>query len=654
MCGTKTVFFQITCSDKLFYGDPPSPDFEPLTSTQQEDVQCPETHFQCLDNGYCLPVFLRCNGVYDCPGKEDEGLCDVYSCPGYYRCRGSKICLHPFYVCDDHPQCPQKDDELLCGLSCPQQCVCRGLAFMCTELFTASAYPGLRYLDASDSGMTPVHLPNNRMLIHLDLSHCGLSSVGTLSFPNLNSLDLSDNLISSITTDQLYLSSHLSVLILSANPLASSFLMTLQDSHVIESLTRLDLSRVTFSDLNINTFALFPQVEVLNLSSTGLQSLEGSVSGIFSKLHTLDLRGCPVSSFPRQMFRGLRKLRTVYVESFKICCSKVMPVHLNIKHCHGPSDIVSSCDSLLGQTVYQTSFPITAVCLLVCNTAHFIFIVVLKDRCKSTANVLQIHMAVCNFIMGIHVAIVTAADQMYRGTYLWEDTAWRHSITCQVSGFLYVLSTAVSALLTCLMTLDRCVALRCPQRHGRVGTVATHAGCAVVWAGCVLLAAVPLMPGTSLWQLYGQTGVCQPLVSLLEGSTSQDYTITVLVGLTLTLLLVTCVAQLYLAMLVSQHSDILTALKTNGVESYELIVARRGSPLLLFDMVCWSWLCLVKVLTSSGVSVSIHVQVGTAMGCLPLKAALNPVMYLAGWLQERQRQTQRQRLFKRLGISKRV
>ena len=33
---------------------------------------CPETHFRCAGDGYCLPVYVRCNGVYDCPGHEDE------------------------------------------------------------------------------------------------------------------------------------------------------------------------------------------------------------------------------------------------------------------------------------------------------------------------------------------------------------------------------------------------------------------------------------------------------------------------------------------------------------------------------------------------------------------------------------------------------
>ena len=43
---------------------------------------CPDTHFRCPEGGYCLPVYVRCNGVYDCPGREDEAGCASSTCPG--------------------------------------------------------------------------------------------------------------------------------------------------------------------------------------------------------------------------------------------------------------------------------------------------------------------------------------------------------------------------------------------------------------------------------------------------------------------------------------------------------------------------------------------------------------------------------------------
>ncbi|PVD35472.1 hypothetical protein C0Q70_02435 [Pomacea canaliculata] len=128
---------------------------KPLITTNEP--LCPETHFQCpgLDI-YCLPVYVRCNGVFDCPGKQDETTCDTYTCPGYYRCRSSHVCLHPDHVCDGWSQCPEGDDELLCDLSCPDTCVCHGLAFTCTARFAASSYLELRFLDAKAGCSRPM------------------------------------------------------------------------------------------------------------------------------------------------------------------------------------------------------------------------------------------------------------------------------------------------------------------------------------------------------------------------------------------------------------------------------------------------------------------------------------------------------------------
>ncbi|PVD35475.1 hypothetical protein C0Q70_02438 [Pomacea canaliculata] len=168
---------------------------KPLSMTREP--LCPETHFQCPgSNFYCFPVYVRCNGVFDCPGKQDETACDTYTCPGYYRCRSSHVCLHPDHVCDGWSQCPEGDDELLCDLSCPDTCVCHGLAFTCTARFAASSYLELRYLDASGSGMTPRDVVNNTMIVYLSFNNCSIRIFDDLNFVNLRILDLSNPLSS--------------------------------------------------------------------------------------------------------------------------------------------------------------------------------------------------------------------------------------------------------------------------------------------------------------------------------------------------------------------------------------------------------------------------------------------------------------------------
>ena len=591
--------------------------------------------------------------MYDCPGKEDEGECDDYTCPQYYRCRASVTCLHPFYLCDGKSHCPQKDDELLCGMSCPEQCICLGLALTCTLPFAAAVYPGIRYLDASGSGMTPFNLSSNRMLIYLDLSHCDLNHVDILKFPNLISLDLSYNALTDIDIEHFYHSPTLRQLMLSGNPISSLFTRQSQGTVVLESLEHLDIFNVKMKELNTSVVKYFINLQVINMSFSGIQRLVGSHFHVLRSVHTFDLRGCPLTSFDPQLFMGLTELHTLYVDNYKLCCPHFLPVDFNVNHCHGPKDVLSSCDSLLGSAPYRAIFAVlTAVGFL----SHFLSIVLWvflpKDGRNFRFYVFLMHMTVCDLLMGLHKAIVVIADHVYSGHYAMKDTAWRRSVMCQVSSFVFFLSTDVSAFLTSLMTLDRCASLRFPRRYVRVSATATNACCLMVWAGGLLLSSVSLLPWTSDEELKGQTGACQPLVALLTDPESHEYTLAALAVLTLVLLIITCAGQLYVAMVMWKQDSILVSLQTGHTVSNEFTLSNRVFTLVLFHVLCGLWSSLCIILTSAGISVSSDVQSGSLLLVMPLKSALNPCMNLIGHVQERQRQTQRKRLIQRLGLTK--
>ena len=129
--------------EHVMFRTPPPPalvNFTPhgtlaITSLNHYGATCPDTHFWCPGEDYCLPVYVRCNAVYDCPGHEDEEGCERYTCPGFYRCRNSAICVHADHVCDGVFQCPLHDDELTCGRTCPEGCTCYGYAFVCSRSF---------------------------------------------------------------------------------------------------------------------------------------------------------------------------------------------------------------------------------------------------------------------------------------------------------------------------------------------------------------------------------------------------------------------------------------------------------------------------------------------------------------------------------------
>ena len=50
----------------------------PFLKQMKDSDECPVTHFRCFQ-GYCLPIYLRCNGVDDCPNREDEASCESLS-----------------------------------------------------------------------------------------------------------------------------------------------------------------------------------------------------------------------------------------------------------------------------------------------------------------------------------------------------------------------------------------------------------------------------------------------------------------------------------------------------------------------------------------------------------------------------------------------
>ncbi|XP_070208052.1 G-protein coupled receptor GRL101-like [Littorina saxatilis] len=183
------------------------------------------THFQCAGRGYCLPVFLRCNGVYDCPGKEDEADCRSYTCSGFYRCRGSTVCLHQRHLCDDIPQCPQHDDERFCNLTCPTNCTCQGLSYLCTQPFPAHLHPAVRYLVARDSGMKLTALRSNNLIVHLGNPLKHLFKSDELLHQNLRHLDLSQVMIEQL--DVRRLGQHGAGGVLMTHLTAADFLMAL-------------------------------------------------------------------------------------------------------------------------------------------------------------------------------------------------------------------------------------------------------------------------------------------------------------------------------------------------------------------------------------------------------------------------------------------
>ncbi|KAK7098670.1 hypothetical protein V1264_002917 [Littorina saxatilis] len=614
-------------------------------TTMEANESCPDTHYRCPGaHNYCLPVYTRCNGFYDCLGREDEEGCEEVTCPGFYRCRASSVCVHPDHLCDGWPQCPQHDDEVLCGLTCPGGCLCHGHAFVCTHPFSACDFPQLRYLKASGSGLTVSALNTNFYLIHLILDKCGLTHVPSVHLPNLRYMDLSYNDVETLDVNVFLSMENARVLKLGGNPVKSLFSTPSKLQQV--TLESVDLSQTSLEIFQSKSFSRFPLLQKFNLSYTNIHTIGSDGFRFIPTLRVLDMTRSPVLNFPSDLFRGLEGLQSIISPNYKLCCQRLLPQNFNQRFCTAPQSEVSSCDDLLRSETYRGFLWLISAMSLSGNAFCFIVrLCVQKAVAKVGFHVFVTHLSLADLLMGVYMAIIGVADELFRGQYLLYDSAWTHSAACKVAGFLSLLSSEVSAFIILLITLDRLVVIRFPFSELRFGRRSALAACVAAWVVGLVLAAVPLLPLTSHWQFYSQTGICIPLPVTRQDFQGRGYAFGVLIVLNFVLFMVIAAGQASIYRSVQQNT--MTTSETSS-KSRDLTVARRLITVAATDFLCWFPIGLCGLLVLAGVAVPGEVNVAMAIFVLPLNSALNPFLYTFNTLVEKRRRKKEEHLLRLL------
>ena len=616
----------------------------PVQHDTQGEALCPPTHFQCPGGGYCLPVHVRCNQVRDCSDGQDEARCDSYTCPGFFRCRASTVCVHVSHVCDGILHCPQDDDELLCDLHCPVNCTCHGMAFRCYGLFLADEHPGLRYLDMTGVRMSPQNLASNKLLVFVSLSNSGLTSVDSLYFPNLHTLDLSDNFLTSVSAAKLTDCMNLRLLRLAGNPLPSHIISDMAASD-LKSIAILDISHVNLTHFNGNVLKNLTNLHSLNLSDSKIHVVvEGFRS--LAQLTTLDLRGNPLSSYPRDIFRGLTSLSDIYSDDYKLCCSAIVPDGFSIDGCKAPADLVSSCTNLLGENVHRRLLSLFATLSVLGSFVRFVIQIKHKTLVQKTGiGILLVHLTVCDFLMGVYLTLIVVTDRLFDGEYLWHDVDFRHSGVCKLSGFVFVLSSVVSSFLTSLLAYHSCWWLYIKFTSTQVNTCVCHAVAGVIWCTGMFLATVPLLPLHSTWRFFSQSGLCIPVTESSLSGFGQDYRVAVLVILNLVLSSLSCAAHLLTFYALLNYT--VTAEDPTG-SSPAMRRARRVFWLTLTHCLCRLSFAVTELLFPRDDSINKQTRVTILITLLPATSAVDPLLYALGVIMEQRRGEQRKRLMKQL------
>ena len=597
---------------------------------------CPDTHYRCPgEYNNCLPVYTRCNGWYDCMDHEDEEACEDMTCPGFYRCFHSTVCVHADHLCDGWPHCPQHDDEWLCNMTCPAQCLCQGQIFLCSKPFHAHLFPNLRCLDAQGSKMSPSDLSSNFYIMHLRLSDCSLNFLPTMAFLNLQFLDLAANNITVIKMTAFAHLVNLRTLSLANNPID---LLNYDPNSTVQltALRTVDLSHSKLTVFDSKPLSNMPNVQSLNLSFSTIHTIHSNGFQYTPRLTHLYLAGNPINMFTADLFKPLAFLRAVSSQSYKFCCREILPAHFELIKCDAPQDEISACEDLLQSGTYRGFLWLISFLALLGN----VFCLVVRVCVKRTTSTSGFHVFVTNLgiadlFMGVYLAIVGVADSLFRGEYISHDETWKHSVACEVAGFLSLLSCEVSALTIWLITLDRFIVLHFPFSSVRFRMASAAVACLITWLVGLSLATVPLLPVTSHWEFYSQTGICIPLPVTRQDFHGKTFATSVFVVFNFILFVLIASGQAFIYWSVQQN-----ALTTESSKaSRDLTIARRLLSVAVTDFLCWFPIGLCGLLAKADVPIPGEVNVALAIFVLPLNSALNPFMYTFNMLMEKRRKS---------------
>ena len=615
---------------------------KPYVSVEELNMSdpCPVTHYRCTRELFnCLPIFTRCNGVFDCIFQEDERDCESRTCHGLYRCRDSTVCVHADHMCDSLPQCPQRDDEWLCDMTCPLQCLCHGHALMCRQSFAAHLFPQLRYLDAGRSGMKPSDLRRNSYIVRLSLAHCSIRALSAMAFRNLQYLDLGHNQINDVLMNVFNALQNLQILILKGNPLT---VMTTRPSSMKQTLLRkIDLSETHLTVFDSETLSSVPGIQFINLSYSKTYSIRANFASMVPLLQELDLRGTVMNDFSSTLFWGLSDLANVYSSDYRLCCNAILPNIAPKPTCLAPQHYLSSCEDMLQSEVYRLNFWFVAVLASLANV--FCFVCHCVESCvtipySGPVVLIMTSLQCADFCMGLYAGVIAAAHETFSGQYLHYEDRWKESVACKVAAFWSLLSSEVSIFITFLLTLDHLTILLFPLTKYRFSSRSAAVACGVTWIMGIVLASIPLLPGFSHFRHYGNTAVCSLMLHDRPHVNHEHYFLHTILIFNLLICFVECMILAIIYRATPRHRVLLDSSKNPGSTSVDVVMR-----IAVTNVAGWLSVTTASVLTLGGVT-GIATDVFMVIMVLPLNSAVNPLLCLWHAVAFKQRQKQEKRV----------
>ncbi|XP_072033290.1 uncharacterized protein [Amphiura filiformis] len=429
---------------------------------------CVPSQFDCAV-GVCLNVQeTRCDGVAECMNFKDEYFCDDVTCDDDgYLCNSMNMynftpCVTPDELCDRSFDCPSKDDESICHIiACPHDCDCQYI----TEDYQ-------------------LDIKCNRDWSEDDVNFASRTT---------RVLELSGGIHPELTQG-LFANRHVDLKALSLvfNHIEEIHPGTFEG---LNHLTWLNLSFNEISVLRKSALKELPSLQGLVLWHVPIRVIESSAFDGLEELRILVLvtntREAVLTN--ADSWAGLRSLTHLYVDNHRLCCQ------FNERHMPGecisisPHTPLFHCGHLFQNPLIRLFFWGSAILTILMNGFLLLWKTSrlwrdAKEKPHRVQNYFVWNLGVANICMGIHLAVLCAADFYYAKDYYVFSEEWWVSIPCRFAGFLSLLSAEACVFFLLLISIDVYIRVKNLESEKRMDIKTARWASLGVWVAAGIIA----------------------------------------------------------------------------------------------------------------------------------------------------------------------
>ena len=469
---------------------------------------------------------------------------------------------------------------------------------------------------------------------------------------NLGELYLDANNITSIQSRTFGELTNLTVLNLNNNPLNTIHPDLFQNLSKLEVLLLFN-TRLKF--LPDGLFQNMPLLQHLNLSRNNLNELGRHPFKYSASLFSVDLSQNPLLWIQHASFDGQYSETQVFVDRFATCCYVMKWVCFSEE----PQSEFLSCGRMLPYNIIR--FGIWVVSIL----AVFGNVFSLVSRCKHwyKTNRVQFliiaNLSISDFLMGVYLIILLAADLYYSEYFPSHSELWRNSTLCKFAGSISILSSEASVFFITLISLDRFLCVKYPQNQYLSTKTFTCIIISTIWLLAFVISITTFILTGIDSSFYSVSEICvglpisrDPLTVINQTSirigtgryddvyvikpdpiytgneVSMYFSIAIFTGLNLACFLV--VGFCYTAILIFVRLSSKRA-GLEAISNSEICMAKKLFLLVLTDFCCWVPIGVLSILVQAGaVEVDARAYAWIATFVLPINSALNPFLYTLG------------------------